>query len=111
MNMIEQIQQACALGVGASELRRMVESVDGGVIWNVMSGQVHGDVEGRPIVVSMYGTWNHGALQKYYESRATVGSVIEHNGKRWEVIVNRSVRGDAHMPSTNHFVAVEWSEK
>lgn len=104
---IQEIQTLCTSGrVGGRALRATMELFQDRSIWSVMVGQCKGHTDGRPVVVDTYSTNNWGTLQTYHESTAKVGDIIEHDGQSWQVIVNHSAQGDAHVPSKNWFVAV-----
>lgn len=77
-----------------------------GLVWRggVYVGQVKGESVGKPTVVGTYHTVNHGELQTFIGSTTQVGELDD---RGFTCIVNQTVVGDAHMPTTVWWFAVK----
>lgn len=95
------LAQQCK-GKGYSQIIKIISDAGLRGIVRVYVGQCKGTIDGMPFVKGTYDTMNHGTLQTYVQSTIPVGDMYDYT----TVILNESVMGDAHMPSTYWFVAV-----
>jgi ABC-type transport system substrate-binding protein len=91
-------------GKGFNDAKRILDA--SGYKWRggVYVGQVKGQAKGKPTVVGTYHTMNHGELQTVTKSMTNVG---EKDERGFTCIVNNVSGGDAHMPDTYWWYAVE----
>lgn len=104
--MFVEITASVDRGEGFSKVRAACDAA-GGKWWiSIMNGQAKGE-SATPQVTATYPTMNHGPLKTFPRITSKPGDIVEHDGRQWEVVAVKYVAGDAHMPSTQWFVAKE----
>ena len=100
------VQELVRKGRGYSEIKA-VAGTDSWVC--VLSGHIKARANDVPRALEGgdYHTHNWGRLHTIEESTLRVGDVVQIQGEPYEVIANKSARGDVHMPSTMWFVAMK----
>lgn len=108
------IQELCLNGASFERLSIAVTQAypESETLVFVGVGQIKGESTTGPHVIGHYQTQNWGRLQTLEVSSLNVGDCfVGSTGRRWQVLGNASFRGDAHVPSSTFFVAVEVSNE
>lgn len=106
MTLIEQIKHHCMIGASTDKLRSLIAQLDVPVLWRVYVGSARGTSD-VPSVTGHYHTTRYGELQEFTTSTAHVGDTIAYKHLTLTVIVNTHSKGDAHVPDTYYFIAIE----
>jgi len=102
----QEVQELVERGRGYDEIK----AAAGQDSWVcVLSGQIKARAHDVPRALESgdYHTTNWGRLATIEESTLQVGDVVQIHNVPYEVIANKSTRGNAHVPSHTWFVAMK----
>lgn len=99
------VQELVTRGAGYDEIKAVAHD-----LWVcVLSGQIKARAHDLPRALEGgdYYTTNWGRLATIEESTLQVGTMVQIQNERYEVIANKSTNGNAHVPSHTWFVALK----